>query len=192
MIGHIFITSMVQSDQGVFNMSGVGPEIIRLLSGNRRPNGMLPAMYGDGIFSPRPCLVSRYLDPDSREERVNIRFAPLRVYIEHTFRDFHGFFRYFRDNFRMKLLFDGLMVCKIIIVAFFVLNCYYCCYNTSSRNFGLSSPTLEQYLPLDEVLPEYEEEAEEAEGGEEGVGGDDNMEETEEADVRIPRHGRRR
>ena len=76
MIAHIFITSLVQSDLGVWNMSGVGPELVRLLRNSVRQNGLFAALYGDGIFTPHLCLVPRYRNPNDRELRINMRFAP--------------------------------------------------------------------------------------------------------------------
>ena len=166
MIAHIFITSLVQSDLGVWNMSGVGPELVRLLRNSVRQNGLFAALYGDGIFTPHLCLVPRYRNPNDRELRINMRFAPLRVYVEHTFRDFRNIFRFFNNFARMKLLFDGEMVMRIMVVGFFVLNCYYCFNNTSSRSFNLRAPTIEEYLPLDEVLPTDGEERDEEDGAE--------------------------
>ena len=166
MIAHIFITSLVQSDRGVWNMSGVGPELVRILGNSLRPNGMLAALYGDGIFTPHLCLVPRYRNPNARELRVNMRFAPLRVYVEHTFRDLRNIFRFFNSAARMRLLFDGEMVMKIMVVGFFVLNCYYCLNNTSSRSFDLQAPSIEEYLPLDEVLPTDGDEREAEDGAE--------------------------
>ena len=154
MVGHIFITSLVQSDRGVFNMSGVGEALISLLRNSPRPDGSLPALYGDAIYVPRPCIISPYLDADDRDGRVNMRMSPIRIYVEHLFRDKNTFQHFFRHSARMRLLFDGNMVRKIIIVSFFLLNCYYCLYNTSGRNFDLPAVSLESYLPLDEVLPE--------------------------------------
>ena len=66
----------------------------------------------------------------------------------------------------MRLLFDGEMVMKIMVVGFFVLNCYYCFNNTSSRSFDLRAPSIEEYLPLDEVLPSDGDEREAVDGAE--------------------------
>jgi hypothetical protein len=50
-------------------------------------------------------------------------------------------------------LFDcGVKVRKQCLLSFFVLNCYYCLDGTRSGYFGHATPTLEEYLPLDELL----------------------------------------
>ena len=38
------------------------------------------------------------------------------------------------------------------LVSFFVLNCYYCLHGTQSQYFGQISPTLEEFIPLDEEI----------------------------------------
>ena len=64
MIAHIFVTALVQSNQGVWNMSGIGPELARLLRNSRRQDGMFAAFYGDSIFTLCLYLIPCYLDPD--------------------------------------------------------------------------------------------------------------------------------
>ena len=36
--------------------------------------------------------------------------------------------------------------------SFFVLNCYYCLSGTHGRFFGQIPPTLEDYIPVDEII----------------------------------------
>jgi len=38
------------------------------------------------------------------------------------------------------------------LVSFFVLDCYFCLHGTQSQYFGQIPPTLEDYIPLDELL----------------------------------------
>ena len=87
MVGHIFITSLMQSDRGIINMPGVGEALISLLRNSLRPDGSLPVFYGDAIYVPRPCIISPYPDADDRDGRVNLRMLPIRVYVEHLFCD---------------------------------------------------------------------------------------------------------
>ena len=107
-------------------------------------------------LSVRPLLVPCYLDPNERQQRINNRFSPLCVYVEHTFHDLKKMFHYFINSTRMKLLLNGEMIKMTIVVIFFNLSCYYCLNNTSSRNVDLPAPSLEGYLSLDKISPPRE------------------------------------
>ena len=46
----------------------------------------------------------------------------------------------------------GVQVRRLAIVSFFIQNCYYAINGSRSRVFGQIPPTLEDYIPLDEIL----------------------------------------
>ena len=148
LIGNIFTTSLVHNDQGVLNLSGMGMKLLRLLRNHRLPDGHYPALFVDGIFTPHPCIVPRYLNPDARQERVNSRTASLRMHIEHLLGCHRNQFRFFRSLYRLKLLPRGEFCVKFIDMSYFVLNCYTCFNNSRSLPFDLPALTIEEYLPL--------------------------------------------
>ena len=47
---------------------------------------------------------------------------------------------------------DGQLVHRVFLVLFLISNCYQC-FNHSLSMFNLEPPTIEAYLPLDEVIP---------------------------------------
>lgn len=47
---------------------------------------------------------------------------------------------------------NGVDVRRMSLVSFFVLNCYYCLQGTRAQFFGMLPPTLEVYLPLNEMM----------------------------------------
>jgi len=148
MVGKIFLTSLVHNDMGVFNLSGIVEQLIRLLRDHRLPDGHYPALFVDGIFVPCPCVVPRYLNPTQREERVNMRTASLHIHKEHLFGLFETPFQFYRHIYRLKLLLRGVFVSKFVTMSFFVLNCYICFNNSSSLPFDLPTLTIEEYILL--------------------------------------------
>ena len=61
-------------------------------------------------------------------------------------------------NRRLKLSLGGFDVLEFTVVSFFILNCF-TCFNETGY-FEVYPPTLEEYLPLDEILlpaPDIEE-----------------------------------
>lgn len=71
--------------------------------------------------------------------------------IEHIFGIMFNIFHVFDYPERFRLLRDGADVFKLFFNSFFIWNCYQCLYHSSST-FSMVPPTLEDYLPLDEVL----------------------------------------
>ena len=52
---------------------------------------------------------------------------------------------------RFKLLVRGYEVYQLTLVSFLILNCFTCFNETS--HFPVRPPTLQEYLPLSEVMP---------------------------------------
>ena len=156
MCGHAFVTSMAHNDLGVMNMSNVYDELIRLLHNERLPNGQYPAIYCDGIFTARPYIIPRYvLNMIEYMKRVNMRMASQRVFVEHYYRDFKLYFLFFDHEKRLKLMVAKDLIRKVILLGFFLLNCYYCFNKSSSRNFELLAPDIDEYLaPTEEEMEE--------------------------------------
>ena len=148
MVGHVFVTSLVHNDQGVANISGIGEKLLNLLRHLRFDNGRYLGIYVDGIFTPGPCIIPRYLNPSDWQARVNLRGASLRVNIENLFALHRGTQRFFSSMYRLKLAKRGVFTRKLITVSFFVLNCYITLRHTRSLSFDLPPLTLEEYVPL--------------------------------------------
>jgi len=157
LIGSAFITEMRQNDNGVQNMSGLNNYLLRLLRDTGLGDfvgGLLPALYCDGIFTLLPTIVPRYVGNPSQFERLlNIRMASVRQVIEHVFADHHNFFRLFWVPRYLRMMSQGVQIRRMSLNSFFIQNCLYCLNGTRCRVFGQAPPTLDEYLPLNEVLP---------------------------------------
>jgi hypothetical protein len=150
-IGSVFITELRQNDSGVLNMSGLNDYLVGLLSGNL-VGRLLPCLYCDGIFANLATIVPRYTNPSHEERVLNIKLASQRQCIEHVFGDHRIRYKLFSVPHSLRLFNNGVKVRRECLISFFMLNCHYCLDGTRSRYFGHASPTLEEYLPLDEHL----------------------------------------
>ena len=110
-----------------------------------------PTLYGDGI-SPQICsIIARYSLANENGTKVNKRLSSVRQSIEHIFALHHNVFGLFFIPKRFKPLVHGLECRKIVLNSFLLLN-RYVCFNESSNNFNIRTPTIEEYLPLDEIM----------------------------------------
>ena len=157
-IGCIFITELRQNDNGVQNISGLNDYLVQLLTGWMVPawlgstGWLFPALYCDGIFAVLATILPRFRNPSPALKLLNLRLASLRECIEHVFADHTTRFQLFNVPWRLKLYNHGVKIRHMTLVSFFILNCYYCICGTRSTTFGQLPPTLEEYLPLNEVL----------------------------------------
>ena len=111
----------------------------------------LPACYGDGIFPQLATILARYTMTDESKQRVNRRLASARQSVGHLFSLHYNTFGLFSIPHRFKLLVNRVEVYKMIFNYFFLLNCYVC-FNESPNFFDLRPPTIEEYLPVDQIL----------------------------------------
>ena len=160
--GSIYVASLRVSDCGMQNMSGLDAYLCSLFNelDIRLPeaNNQYPAIHGDGVFPQLPTIVARYSNPSIEQSLINTRMSSVRQSIEHLFALHRNTFSIFTIPFRLKLLLRGYDVLKFTVVSFFILNCF-TCFNETGY-FEVRPPTLEEYLPLDEVLmpaPDIEE-----------------------------------
>lgn len=151
LIGSVFITELRQNDNGVQNLSGLNDYLVQLLTGIFI-NGLFPCLFCDGIFVVLVTILPRFTNPTPEKRLLNIRLASLRECIEHVFADHRNRFKLFEVPHWLHLYSRGVKVRQMSLVSFFILNCYYCIGGTRCRYFGQVPPTLEEYLPLDEVL----------------------------------------
>jgi hypothetical protein len=151
MFGSIFVAGLRHNDNGIQNMSGLNDYLRGLFLLAFMLNGRFPSIYADGIFTPMETIVPRFLNPDKTQGRINVHMAALRQSIEHLFAYHFLLFKGMHDFTRLQLFRSGFASVKMVIVSFFVWNCYQCIHE-SSRHFDVQPPTLEQYLPLVEIL----------------------------------------
>ena len=155
MIGSIFIGSLRVSDSGLLNMSNLNSYLFDLfqelditLPGE---SDMLPVLYGDGIFPVLQTILPRYSNPNVDESRINTRLSSIRQSIEHIFALHSNIFELFNQPKKFKLLHQGRDNIYLIFNSFLLLNCYVC-FNGSTNSFGMPPPSIEEFLPLNEVL----------------------------------------
>ena len=155
LFGSVFVGAWRVSDSGLLNMSGLDTYLSRLLNefNMKLPAAFnqLPALYGDGIFPQLCSIIARYSMGNENEQRVNRRLASVRQSIEHIFALHTNLFGLFSIPKRFQLLVHGLQCRKMVLNSFFLLNCHVC-FNESPNNFNIRPPTIEEYLPLDEVM----------------------------------------
>ena len=154
MFGSVYIGSLRVSDCGLQNMSGLDTYLCALfreydMSIDEAEN-QFPAVYGDGVFPQLSTIVARYSHPNIEQARINSRMSSVRQSIEHIFALHRNTFGLFSIPYRLKLLLNGVHVKKITLVSFFLLNCF-TCFNETGY-FDVRPPTIEEYLPLGEIL----------------------------------------
>ena len=152
LIGCAFVTEIRQNDNGVQNISGLNNYLFRLLRGVN-VGGLLPCLSGDSIFAVLACIVPSYRSPtDPVHQIINMRMNTLRIVCEHVNADHITLFQLFRLPRYLRLYKKGPQVRRLCLNSFFLQNCYYCIRGTRCRYFGQIAPTLEDYIPVDEVL----------------------------------------
>jgi hypothetical protein len=151
MFGSIFVAALRHNDNGIQNMSGLNDYLRSMFSPDFMLNGHFPSIYADGIFARMETIVPRFLNPDETQRRINVRMSALRQSVEHLFAYHFLLFKGLHDFTKLRLLRSGDDTMKMVIVSFFVWNCYQCVHKMS-WHFDVQPPTLEHYLPLEEVL----------------------------------------
>ena len=123
-IASVYITKLRQNDNGVQNMSGLNNYIYRLVRGGIFYGGLLPCLFGDGIFCILATIVPRFSNPTPALHLLNILLASQRECIEHVFGEHHTRFKLFQVPDFLNLYNNGVKVRRLSMVSFFVLNCY--------------------------------------------------------------------
>lgn len=154
MIGSIFICSLRHNDNGVQNLSGLNDYLVSILDPLYQVGGNLvyPAVYGDGIFATLACIVKPYQSPNHYQKIVNTRFSSLREDIEHKFAQVFGLFQVLRVTSRHRLFHSAAHVRNFFFACLFISNRYTCFNESRNQNFNVRAPTLQQYIPLNEML----------------------------------------
>ena len=152
MFGSILVTSIAQNDVGVLNMSGLDEHLQDILH-NKMIGINFPALYVDGIFNPRHTIVPRFKGRlSANKEKFNKRLSGVRVSIEHAFGLHKSLFGLFTKKRQLQLFNNREHLHNLVVVSFLVQNLYQI-FNHSLSYFDLAPPTLDEYLPLDEVIP---------------------------------------
>ena len=155
MIGSIFIGSMRHNDNGLQNMSGLNDYLFSILPPLYQTpthTNVFPALYGDGIFATLATIIGPYRAPNWEQRVVNTRMSSLREDIEHKFSQVFGLYRVLRPSWIHNLFFNAEHVRKLFFTCLFMSNCYTCFNESRNRYFNLRAPSIDQYLPLTEVL----------------------------------------
>jgi hypothetical protein len=150
-VGSIFITELRQNDNGLQNISGLNNYLVDLLSGIFI-DGLFPCLYCDGIVATLSTIVPRFTNLTPELHLLNMRLVSLRQSIEQVFADHRVRFKNFGALHYLHLFNQGVRVRRHCLVSFLILNYIYCIDGTRCRYFGHVPPTLEDYMPLDEVL----------------------------------------
>jgi hypothetical protein len=157
MIGTVFIASLRHNDNGLVNISGLNEYLYNLFRDRNLelPNGLMPATYGDAIFTNHETIISRNRNPTEAERLLDFCMSAQRIHVEHCFADHNNLFgMFFRHSWRLQLFSGSEHVRQLITVSFLIQNCYYCVHESRSAFFPEAgrAPTLTQYLPLDEEI----------------------------------------
>ena len=83
--------------------------------------GLLPCVYGDGIFPILLTVLPRYSNPSATETRINARLSSARQSIEHVFALHSNVFELFNHPEKFKLLYQGNEAVHLIFNSFLIL-----------------------------------------------------------------------
>jgi hypothetical protein len=165
MIAGVFGAAGSHNDVGVLNLSHLTEYLEELLfPDHMMAGGLLPALFGDSIFQNvnHSTIIARYnavglgINEAQLISRLNYRMSGVCQSIEHMYGQLFNLFRLLKVPRQFKLFSDGQLAYRVAVVCFFILNCY-TCLNESPCNsmFDTIPPTLDEYLPLDEILQPY-------------------------------------
>lgn len=88
---------------------------------------LYPALYADKIFRLTSTIIGPYRSNDPELQRINQLLSSIRIAIEHLFAHHKNIFRLFQAREQLRLYGEqGVAAAKLIVVSFFILNCYTC------------------------------------------------------------------
>ena len=165
MISGVFGAAGSHNDVGMLNLSRLIKYLVQLLFPDfAMAGGILPALFGDSIFQNvnHSTIITRFnMNHFAQQEqdfihRLNFRLSGVRQPIEHMHEQLFNLFRLLKQPRQFVLLHDAELAYKTAVSRFFILNCY-TCFNGSPCNsmFSTFSPTLQEYLPLEEEIIQY-------------------------------------
>ena len=156
MWGSLFCTSIRHNDKGTVNISGIVDQLMDNLQHMDGTN-VYPAVWGDDIFELTPVLLRRLkpkdgLDINDFQKNMDKRLSSLRQSIELGYGLVFKLFKILRKKDLFKLYKGADEARHLASVCFFLCNCYTCFNgNVANSMFDSQPPTLEEYLPLDDL-----------------------------------------
>ena len=120
--------------------------LLALIAGITDRTGRQLALYGDGGYPLRPCLLSPYRGPQTAQQTAfNMQMSKARISVEWGFGKVVTLFAFI--NFYANQKFFLQPVGPYFTVATLLTNCHTCLYGSEIADlFGLKPPTLEEYL----------------------------------------------
>ena len=117
------------------------------------PGGALPSMYGDAIYENTLVVTRRIEDPaNDMEELLNLLMNACEQVIEHLFGDLFQMFDLLNRK-RFRIYRKGKEMYAIVLVCFFIQNCYTCYYgNKCQTQHSADKPDINMYLNINEEL----------------------------------------
>jgi hypothetical protein len=115
-------------------------------------HGLPPCLYCDGMSAVLPTILPWFTNSTPELRVLYLKLALLWQCIEHVFGDHRTQFKLFAVPHYLHPFIQGVKVQRMCHVSFFILNCYYCINGMQCHYFGHIVPTLEDYIPLNEVL----------------------------------------
>jgi len=165
MYGNAWGAALSHNDRGMINMSGLeeylSSHVVTRSVGNDEDGWFYPAVYGDSIYVPSE-VIQKAVDINAIEgnremfKTLNRRLNRSRTSIENHFGLMFNEWALLEVKGRHKLVRNKGRVYKLGIVAFFLTNCYTCFRgNSISKRFGMNRITLDEYIPLNEVIEPF-------------------------------------
>ena len=152
-VASVFITELRQNDNGVQNMSGLHNYLLSIFERHRIwVNGLCPCLFADAIFRLLGTILPRNLRPSPDQQLLMQVLSSLRQSIEHVLGDVRNRFRLFSIPRFLSLMNRGPQTRRLCLVTFLIHNCYNCINGSRCEYFGFIPPSLEEYLPLDEIM----------------------------------------
>ena len=147
MLANLFFAAVSQNDKGMVNISGLEPELERVLAGLEiDANGTLPCLYGDDIYE-----ISSVIIKMTGFDLFQRLMKYIRMDIEHMFGAVAGYFKRLSTSHTWHLLSMGEHVHDHLFSIFFMANVYSCIReNKTSKKFNLPTPSIAEYLDVDE------------------------------------------
>jgi len=148
MTGSVFVASKRINDNGILNLSRLADYLFSIFP--ILANGLLVALYADGIFQLHQCIFGRLRHQILGEAAIIYqRYNAMRIVIEHSYARLR-MFRLFTSGRKLSLYHRGNHPRELLVSAFLLANC--CTIfngSTCSSMFYLHPPSLDEYLPLD-------------------------------------------
>ena len=154
MWGSIWVCDLKHNDLGVLSMSGLCEHLLDKLPmvEDEDGNDVNMVLYRDSIFKPSLVILRQIEIAESEIEKlINNQMNSSRTSVEMLFGDLFNLFNLLTRKNKLKLLINGKYIRKLIIVIFFLHNCYTCMNgNRVYIMFNIHPPPIGDYLHLED------------------------------------------